>query len=567
MEGNNSCDVLVVGAGIAGVEAAIAAAQSGARVALASLGATFSGSSFFAGTWGLGLVGPRDDADANDLVDAICEVGRGMAVRPLAQTLVQGIPDAMARLEDRGVELQRAERANERDFIPCFDRSHRSWRGLGRDSYRTAAQRELARLGVVLLPECDLLDLVCEGNNDSDSTEDVHAASGTPGTGPNRRVTGAVLWDRRARRMRTVSAGAMVLATGGFGGLFSRTLTMPDVVGTSAAVALEAGARLVNIEFIQIMPGLMEPVKNVVFNERTFKYAQVEGFQHPDAAALLDARSEHGPFSASLADRAVDLALAQAGPRGAAVGYDLPPVLPEFMQTYFAWFEHSFGKSPAEGVRILPYAHASNGGILVNEQAGTGVDGLFACGEASGGMHGADRIGGLASANALVFGEIAGREAAAWAATHPASDPGEKRDSTGGGCPTGNGTAGAGASAAPVQALLADLRRVMGEKCLVERSAQGLAEVERAIDELETRLDAAAANNAADSESALARATSARHALLSARALVAAMAARAESRGAHYRADFPTEDPTQARPNVVELRDDRPRVLPLANAE
>ena len=60
------------------------------------------------------------------------------------------------------------------------------------------------------------------------------------------------------------------------------------------------------------------------------------------------------------------------------------------------------------------FAHASNGGIRIDRRAETGVNGLFACGETAGGMHGADRLGGLSTANALVFGKIAGESAAEW---------------------------------------------------------------------------------------------------------------------------------------------------------
>ncbi|MDM8270606.1 FAD-binding protein [Thermophilibacter provencensis] len=506
-----SCDVLVVGAGIAGCEAALAAAESGARVLLASAGKTFSGSSFFPGTWGLGLVGPNGEKDEDDFVKTILEVGRGMAVPELARALVRGVAPAISRLEERGVELRGADNPDERDFIPCFDRTCRRWHGLGRESYRSATEAALARAGVTTLPRHELLDLVEEDG----------------------RVCGAVLSSLSDGTARVMSAGAVILATGGFGGLFSRTLIMPDVTGTAAAVALRHGARLINIEFIQIMPGLVEPVRNVVFNERTFRYAHVEGFDAPDAAELLDSRGGHGPFTASLPDCVVDLSLAAAGERGAAVSYDLPGHLPEFMQTYFSWFEDAFGRRPDEGLRIAPYAHASNGGILVDEHGFTGVPGLYACGEATGGMHGADRIGGLSSANGLVFGHAAGRAAAA---SRPTRD--EK-----------------GLSLFNAWKMdLRELRSAMDEHCLLGRTKDGLREMSRVL-------------NTLDEKNARVKSAHAANSILSARALVAAMLARTESRGAHYRADFPHEDPAQARPLVVRLgKDGRPVAEPLATS-
>ena len=507
----NACDVLVIGAGIAGCEAALSAAEAGARVALASAGETFSGSSFFPGTWGLGLVGPDGPADEDDLVRAICEVGRGVARCELARTLVSGIAPAVGRLEARGVRLRAAARPGERDFIPCFDRKVRCWHGLERASYRAATDAALDAAGVARLPGLELLDLVEK----------------------DERVCGALFAEPRAGVTRAVGAGTVVLATGGFGGLFSRTLTMPDVLGTAAAVALRHGARLVNVEFIQIMPGLVEPVRGVVFNERTFRYARVEGLDVPSAATLLDERGGHGPFTASLPDRVVDFAIAAAGPRGAAVSYDMPDELPEFMQTYFDWFKGAFGRRPDEGVRIAPYAHASNGGILVDARGSTGVPGLFACGEATGGMHGADRIGGLSSANALVFGWTAGRAAAAHAQN------------------VTKGQSLRNISRREDLLALNALRRAMDEHCLLGRTAEGLQALVRLLDELDEK-------NAQLESARLANAT------LSARALATAMLARTESRGAHHRADFPEEDPAQARPLVVRLdADGRPVAEPL----
>lgn len=524
---NDVFDVLVVGAGIAGCEAALAAAETGARVALASAGETFSGSSFFPGTWGLGLVGPDGQKDEDDFVNTILEVGRGVALPELVRALVRGVAPAVERLEARGVELLGADNPDERDFIPCFDRKCRCWHGLGRASYRTATGSALERASVTMLPRHELLDLVEKDG----------------------RICGAVLCDARPGTARAVGAGAVVLATGGFGGLFSRTLTMPDVMGTSAAAALRHGARLVNVEFIQIMPGLVEPVRNVVFNERTFRYARVEDFDAPDAASLLDSRGGHGPFTASLPDRAVDLAFAAAGEKGAAVTYDLPERLPEFMQTYFSWFEDAFGQRPDKGLRIAPYAHASNGGVLVDEHGFTGVPGLFACGEATGGMHGADRIGGLSSANGLVFGHAAGRAAADRAASGRATSA--ARAALVPGAPSFAAPDDATGQPPRIAPDLRDLRRAMDKFCLLERTDEGLHQMSRFLDEL-------------DEKNPQARSAHAANAILSARALVAAMLARTESRGAHFRADFPSEDPTQARPLVVTLDEGgRPVAEPL----
>lgn len=105
-----STDVLVIGSGIAGLCAAIEAARTGATVAVASAGKTMSGSSFFPGTWGLGLIGPANEDDEQDLIDTIQTVGGGVADPELVQTFVHGIPQAIEWLEqDLGVELKRPQ--------------------------------------------------------------------------------------------------------------------------------------------------------------------------------------------------------------------------------------------------------------------------------------------------------------------------------------------------------------------------------------------------------------------------------------------------------------------------
>ena len=132
-----STDVLVIGSGIAGLCAAIEAARTGATVAVASAGKTMSGSSFFPGTWGLGLIGPVNEDDEQDLIDTPSRPSAAVSPTPkLVQTFVHGIPQAIEWLEqDLGVELKRpqnAESAQQKQFIPCFDHKTRMWRGLTR---------------------------------------------------------------------------------------------------------------------------------------------------------------------------------------------------------------------------------------------------------------------------------------------------------------------------------------------------------------------------------------------------------------------------------------------------
>lgn len=99
----------------------------------------------------------------------------------------------------------------------------------------------------------------------------------------------------------------------------------------------------------------------------------------------------------------------------------MPDPLPEFVASTLAWLA-TRGVGPTDELRLAHAAQASNGGVLIAPDASLpGVPGLFACGEVAGGMHGADRVGGLSSAGCLMFGQRAGESAARWARNHSAS--------------------------------------------------------------------------------------------------------------------------------------------------
>lgn len=506
-----STDVLVIGSGIAGLCAAIEAARAGVTVTVASAGKTMSGSSFFPGTWGLGLIGPVNEDDEQDLIDTIQTVGGGVADPDLVQTFVHSIPQAIEWLEqDLGVELQRpqsAESAQQKQFIPCFDHKTRMWRGLTRKPLEDALTTRIESLGIRLLPRHELIDLVEDTNG---------------------RITGTMLYDLTENRIVPFAAKATIIATGGTGGLFERSLTSADVLSSSQAIALAHSASLINIEFMQMMPGFIEPKRNLVFNEKTWRYVKFD--QPVDIAddkldSLLEQRSGYGPFTSRLDSRAIDLVIDQAGTEGLALHYNFPRKdVPEFVQTFATWLQDEHGIAPTDEMRVAMYAHAANGGIKIDKTAYTGVKGLFACGEATGGMHGADRIGGLSSANGIVFGRIAGASAARAAQDAPETP-----------LKTDIALPQRGLAKADVERLTRCLKHTMSTYCMINRTEKGLSTALQELEGLKSESATLSVVDAHDNEiAALARLQSQ---MLLATEMVKAMRKRTESLGSHYRAD------------------------------
>ena len=500
--------VLVVGSGVAGTCAALAAAPNTNGVILACKGALFSGSSFYGGTWGLGLVGPNDPSDVDNLVETIQQVGCNATDPLLVRSFVEGINPAIEQLEKWGVTLKRAnaKASKQREYIPCFDHKHRAWHGIERAPYVSAMEQRLREAAVEVRSGWELL-----------------------GIRPSLQGGGtATFFDASTQQFQQVNYGALVLCCGGTGTLYSKHLTQDDNAATVQGLAAEIGCQLTNMAFIQFMPGFVSPVQGIIFNEKAWRFMQlpaevVDQLGGPaETARLLDIRSGHGPFTCRLHSKAIDFCIHEAGAAGLTIKPNLGArnQLPEFMQTYFSWLENSIGLQPNQPLRVAMYAHANNGGIAIDCQGATSVPGIFAAGECTGGMHGADRLGGLSSANGLVFGLRAGAAAAEYAQQHAVPQSAE--------APTWVSCASHAAGEIE-EKLLA----IMDKHCSIIRTEQGLLEAQAALGELEHQLEAEFFTTTNATEIAKARRCVLR--LKTAQQLVSAMLSEPTSRGSHYR--------------------------------
>ena len=513
-------DVLVIGSGIAGLSAAVEAASQGASTAIVSSTHLFSGSSFYPGTWGFGLVGPENDADLEDMIHTVQKVGCGMADPDMVQTFVSNINDAISHLESMGCHPRKAAKTTEREFIPCFDHKHRNWNGLEFDGLRSTFTAKLQEHHVSILENCTLLELVKDGDT----------------------VCGAVF--AHEEELKYLGCKSLILATGGFGSIFRNHLCTDDVCGIGQFLALKAGGRLINMEFMQMMPGYLSPARNTIFNEKTFRFAKFTTLGQkplftPEEEELLDMRSMYGPFTCRLPSRRIDQKICHAsflGENGVEVSYaeaakNEPP---EFIKIYFDWLAKEKQVSVHDTIRIAIFAHAANGGIRIDAHGHTGVKGLFACGEATGGMHGADRIGGLSTANGLVFGQRTGIAAAKAALSDQNSFPDSCEFSAW--------------SVSDCEAIRSELQDLMYRHAMVIRNEQGLSEALNRLRVLWSQCEKTLETD----RKAIADSRILEGQIMTALCVLEAALMRKESRGSHFREDYPEMDPSLANP--IELR-------------
>lgn len=380
------CDLLVLGAGLAGLRAAWAAldARPEARVLLVSARLGPTGSSFANRNDRLGMQVLSDDASRESFVqEALRLAAPGVADPGLVRLLAGEGEERFRELLDLGVPFLREPSGELKLHSACFSPKSRHCVVMhGLAGVHERLQARLDDLGVERLTDVLVRDLL----QDSQSSRVVGAVVQAPGDPPERLA---------------IAAGAVVLAMGGPAPLFAWNLAGPGNPGYSLALARRAGARLINIGYCQFL-WCGPPDMNFVPIGRVLGAdgwrLRTDGRLAPLPATLRELapeRNGHCPVGHGLPDSALDRFLLRGQNDGLV----------------------EVGSPNGSTRRIMLMAQAHNGGALVDEQARTSVPGLFACGECASGMHGANRLGGAMVLATQVFGRRAGQSAVleAWA--------------------------------------------------------------------------------------------------------------------------------------------------------
>jgi succinate dehydrogenase / fumarate reductase flavoprotein subunit/fumarate reductase (CoM/CoB) subunit A len=545
-------DVLVAGGGAAGMYAAVAAARGGARVVLIDKNVIGRGGGTIMAqmTCAAALGEAEPDGPEFHTEDTI-EAGRGLCDENLAALLCENAPERIREL--RGWNVDWAEDENGR-INQVIAPGHGRKRCCYVDYLRTGAA-----ISAALRNRISRTDAIRRLSN-VDLTE-IAVADG--------QVRGVLGLDVPTGAPVEIAAGAVVIATGGLTKLFQRTTASDNIAGEGIGLALRAGARLVDMEFVQFFPmGHLAP-RLVGIDPTTWEPMRVKlggRIMNSEGVEFMNnyGRSESATYNTTRDQLTYaiykEVEAGRGSPHGGAfLSFEhLPektirdavgPVLDIFLRNGI-----DLTKQPVE---VSPIAHYLMGGIQVNTKLETAVAGLYAAGEAAGGANGANRLSGNALPEAMVFGECAGRFAAEYVAGIGGAPDWPRGVSRG---PDEIAPPAPGGGTDPAnspKALIKELKALMWSNVGPFRDEARLAAALDRIREMRRRdLGALAVGGETAFNTSRVEWHELRNGLLAAEAVTRAALGRRESRGAHQRDDFVETSPDLQRPQVVALEGD-----------
>jgi L-aspartate oxidase len=384
-------EIAVVGAGAAGLYAALTAARDGARVALVSATPLARTASYWAQG---GLAAALAVDDSPDLHRRDTErAGRGLVRRSAAAVLCREAPRTVADLERLGVRFDADRHGN---LALGLEGGHSRRRVVHAGG--SATGRRVVRQLSALVAQIAAVE-VLEGSR---------AAALWTAAG---RCVGVVCEDGR-----TVHARGVVLATGGAAALWARTTNPPGSLGIGLLLAREAGAALADLEMVQFHPTAVTGVKG---REGFLVTEAIRG----EGARLLDAAGERFVDELAPRDEVARAIWERMGASGrASVDLDMREVDPHLFPNVVGALQEAGLDPTRELVPVAPAAHYGMGGIVADLDGATSVPGLYTVGEsACTGLHGANRLASNSLSECFVFGA----RAALAALSEPREEPGD----------------------------------------------------------------------------------------------------------------------------------------------
>ena len=391
------CDVLIIGSGAAGLSLALRLAEH-QNVIVLSKGPMSEGSTFYA-QGGIAAVFDETDSIASHVEDTLI-AGAGIVDEHAAEFVASNARHCVQWLIDQGVLFDTHVQPNgEESYHLTREGGHSHRRILhaadatGKAVETTLVSKALSHPNIRVLERSNAVDLI------------ISDKIGLPGT---RRVVGAWVWNRNKEKVETCQAKAVVLATGGASKVYQYT-TNPDIAsGDGIAMAWRAGCRVANMEFNQFHPtALFNPqARNLLLTEAL----RGEGayLKRPDGSRFMpdfDPRGELAPRD--IVARAIDHEMKRLGVD--CMYLDISHKPEDFIRQHFPMIYEkllSLGIDlTRDPVPIVPAAHYTCGGVMVDDHGRTDVDGLYAIGEVSyTGLHGANRMASNSLLECLVYG-------------------------------------------------------------------------------------------------------------------------------------------------------------------
>ena len=566
-------DVLVIGAGGAGLRAAIAASTAGAKVGLVCKSLLGKAHTVMAEGGVAAALANVDDRD-NWKVHFADTVRGGQYVNNwrMAQLHAKEAPDRVRELEAWGALFDRTPdgRILQRNFGGHkYPRLAHVGDRTGLEMIRTLQDHSIHQ-GIDVHMECTILQLLTDGG----------------------RVSGAVGYDRERGRFRLFRAKAVVLATGGIGRAYSITSNSWEYTGDGQALAYHAGAALQDMEFVQFHPtGMIWPpsVRGILVTEgvrgeggvllnrlgKRFMFDDIpenyrsqtadseeEGWRYTQGDK--DARRPPELLTRDHVARCIlrEVREGRGSPHGGVfldiswIGKRMPDArnhiikkLPSMYHQFKQLADIDITTTPME---VGPTTHYIMGGIRVDgDTQSSTLPGLFAAGECAAGLHGANRLGGNSLSDLLVFGKRAGDFAAAFAQDHRLGevDLAEVDDAIR--CALAPFERGASADGGGPYQVQQELQTMMQTLVGIVRTEPEMKRALTGIDRLKERARQVGVAGNREYNPGWHTGLDLANLLTVSEAITRAAIERRESRGGHFREDYPEKDPAGATFNIV----------------